>query len=138
MRHELDPTLGETLQHRFMRKHTNVKSEIMWSQIRRRWSPGYEDLLEFGVLNGIYDPDNSVHRYATLYTSAAKLTFSHIYGVDWSFIGYSYPGCNTNSTTSKIGITTRARDGTKTVFFRAEGPRRYLPSLRSSTRSTLR
>ncbi|KAG9008384.1 hypothetical protein FRB90_008920 [Tulasnella sp. 427] len=62
MRHSLDPTLEGTIQHRFMSGHGNVKPEIAWSQLRRRWSRGWEDLLDIGHLRGLYDPDNSAHR----------------------------------------------------------------------------
>jgi len=33
----------------------NVKPEITWSQVRRRFTPGFEDILEQGVLNDWYD-----------------------------------------------------------------------------------
>ncbi|KAF8492109.1 hypothetical protein JB92DRAFT_3147563 [Gautieria morchelliformis] len=58
LRHMLDPSLEGTRQHRWMRKHNNVKPEISWSQLRRRFTPGFEDLLEQGVQSGLYDPDN--------------------------------------------------------------------------------
>ncbi|KIK28196.1 hypothetical protein PISMIDRAFT_76947, partial [Pisolithus microcarpus 441] len=32
--------------------------EIAWSQLRRRFSPGFESLLDTGVDAGWYDPDN--------------------------------------------------------------------------------
>ncbi|KAF8462338.1 hypothetical protein JB92DRAFT_2547437, partial [Gautieria morchelliformis] len=58
LRHILDPSLEGTRQHLWMRKHNNIKPEISWSQLRRRFTPGFEDLLEQGVQSGLYDPDN--------------------------------------------------------------------------------
>lgn len=64
LRHALDPTLGDTLQHRWMTNHFNVKPEIFWSQLRRRWSPGFEEVLDRGHLSGLYNPTNQIQRFA--------------------------------------------------------------------------
>ncbi|KAL0949185.1 hypothetical protein HGRIS_009263 [Hohenbuehelia grisea] len=45
-RHELDPTLADTLQHRWMSKAKNVKSEANWSVLRRDFTIGFELLFE--------------------------------------------------------------------------------------------
>ncbi|KAG2029121.1 hypothetical protein BDR03DRAFT_1018871 [Suillus americanus] len=37
-----DPALQGTLQHRWMQTKKNVKPEITWSQLRRRFTPGFE------------------------------------------------------------------------------------------------
>jgi hypothetical protein len=37
MRHQLDPSLHDTLQHLFCRDKKNIKSEIGWSQFRAQW-----------------------------------------------------------------------------------------------------
>lgn len=50
-----DPRLEGTVQHRWMRSKKNVKPEIAWSQFRRRWSPGFQNLLDNGVKEGWYD-----------------------------------------------------------------------------------
>jgi len=55
LRHWHDPNLTGTIQHRWMRSKKNVKPEITWSQLRRRFTPGFEDLLEIGTTNGWYD-----------------------------------------------------------------------------------
>ncbi|KAF8200101.1 hypothetical protein BJ912DRAFT_873378 [Pholiota molesta] len=57
IRHDLDPCLAGSLQHRFKRNKTNVKSEANWSVFRRDFAPGYEDLFESGVNQGWYDVD---------------------------------------------------------------------------------
>ncbi|KAJ7265692.1 hypothetical protein C8J57DRAFT_1620785 [Mycena rebaudengoi] len=57
LRHWHDPALKGTLQHRWMNKK-NVMPEIGWSQLRRRFTPGFEDILDMGVNNDWYDPDN--------------------------------------------------------------------------------
>lgn len=60
-RQHLDPELAGTLQHRWERGHGNVKPEISWSQVRKRFSPGFEDHLEYGVQSDIYNPSDSLH-----------------------------------------------------------------------------
>jgi hypothetical protein len=44
-----DPTLARTLQHKFRGQHRNLKPKIFWSQLRQRWTPGFEDILDYGV-----------------------------------------------------------------------------------------
>ncbi|OBZ73681.1 hypothetical protein A0H81_06483 [Grifola frondosa] len=67
IRHRLDPSLADTLQHRWMRHKSNIKPEIMWSQLRRKWSPGFENILEHGRLNGLYDPANPLEKLVFLW-----------------------------------------------------------------------
>ncbi|KAI5991633.1 hypothetical protein EDD15DRAFT_2448524 [Pisolithus albus] len=57
-----DSALEGTLQHRWMRTRKNIKPEIMWSQLRRRFTPGFESLLDDGVHQGWYDVDNTLQR----------------------------------------------------------------------------
>lgn len=61
-RHELDPTLVGTLQHRWKRHKLNIKSEANWSVLRRDFAPGYEDLFESGVVEGWYDIDKPLEK----------------------------------------------------------------------------
>ncbi|KAG0704749.1 hypothetical protein DFH29DRAFT_981365 [Suillus ampliporus] len=60
--HLQDPALAHTLQHKFKGQHRNIKPEIFWSQLRHRWAPGFEDVLEFGFTSGIYNPKDSLKR----------------------------------------------------------------------------
>lgn len=62
IRHKLDPSLSGTLQHNWMRGHTNVKPEASWGWMRNMWSKGFEDLFEEGVKNGWYNPSNTLDR----------------------------------------------------------------------------
>ena len=55
-----DPQLAGTLQHRWMRSKKNIKPEIMWSQLRRRFTPGFEAKLEEGMQQGWYDFNNTL------------------------------------------------------------------------------
>lgn len=60
LRHWLDPQLPtDSIQHKWKRKHSNIKPEIEWSQLRRRFSPGFEAILEAG--EDIYDMLNYLH-----------------------------------------------------------------------------
>ncbi|KAJ7196274.1 hypothetical protein GGX14DRAFT_575086 [Mycena pura] len=56
LRHLHDPSLAGTLQHRWLRQKKNVVPEIAWSQLRRRFTPGFEDILDAGIEKGWYDP----------------------------------------------------------------------------------
>ncbi|KZT52369.1 hypothetical protein CALCODRAFT_487170 [Calocera cornea HHB12733] len=56
LRRQLDPTLVGTLQHQWMRGHTNIKPEIFWSKLRHQWSEGWERMFEDGLQEGWYDP----------------------------------------------------------------------------------
>ncbi|KAG0702528.1 hypothetical protein DFH29DRAFT_1046162 [Suillus ampliporus] len=47
-----DPALQGTLQHRWMCTKKNVMPEITWSQLWRRFTPGFKNLLDAGVHNG--------------------------------------------------------------------------------------
>ncbi|KAH7919661.1 hypothetical protein BV22DRAFT_1022606, partial [Leucogyrophana mollusca] len=67
IRHRLDPSLTDTLQHRWMRKNMNIKAECGWSQIRRHFTPGFEDILDHGVNEGLYVPDDPLHRLIFLW-----------------------------------------------------------------------
>lgn len=62
IRHRLDPSLANTLQHRWMRKKANIKPEIAWAGLRRTWSEGFENILDAGHLNGLYDPDDPIEK----------------------------------------------------------------------------
>ncbi|KAF9231983.1 hypothetical protein BU15DRAFT_90769 [Melanogaster broomeanus] len=55
-----DPALVGSLQHRWMRSKKNVMPEIAWSQLRRRFTPGFENLLDLGVNSGWYDTNNTL------------------------------------------------------------------------------
>ncbi|KAF8164350.1 hypothetical protein K438DRAFT_1775507 [Mycena galopus ATCC 62051] len=57
LRHLHDPSLEGTLQHRWMVKKRNVMPEIGWSQLRHRFTPGFEDILDVGVNKGWYNSD---------------------------------------------------------------------------------
>ncbi|KIY62217.1 hypothetical protein CYLTODRAFT_459176 [Cylindrobasidium torrendii FP15055 ss-10] len=41
----LDPDLEGTLQHRWRREKKNIPPEVVWSGLRRRFTPGFEDIL---------------------------------------------------------------------------------------------
>lgn len=66
LRHWHDPSLRLTLQHRWMREKKNIPPENFWSQYRRRFAPGFEDLLDLGVNKGWYSPDNYLEAYVKI------------------------------------------------------------------------
>lgn len=62
IRHELDPSLRGTLQHRFCVDKKNIKAEIGWSLFRRQFTPGFENILDHGVNTGLYDVSNPLEK----------------------------------------------------------------------------
>ncbi|KAJ8077842.1 hypothetical protein PM082_002282 [Marasmius tenuissimus] len=46
IRCSLDPNLEGTIQHRWKRDKKNIPPEILWSNLRRRFTPGFEDILD--------------------------------------------------------------------------------------------
>jgi hypothetical protein len=62
MRQHLDPSLANTLQHRFAPGHNNILSKIKWSVFRHDFSPGFEDMLEQGVQSGWYDVNDALEK----------------------------------------------------------------------------
>ncbi len=58
-----DPNLKGTVQQRWMRHKNNVMPEIAWSQLRRRFTPGFETILEEGVTKGWYDINRPLDAY---------------------------------------------------------------------------
>jgi hypothetical protein len=55
-----DPSLQGSMQHKWMRKHGNIKPEIFWSQLRRRFAPDMEPTLAEGLDNEWYNPHNTI------------------------------------------------------------------------------
>ena len=51
----MDPSLDGSIQHRWFRKHGNIKPEIHWPVFQRDWAVGFQALLDKGVDNGYYD-----------------------------------------------------------------------------------
>ncbi|KAG1871820.1 hypothetical protein DFJ58DRAFT_713774 [Suillus subalutaceus] len=62
LHHLQDLGLARTLQHKFRGDHRNIKPEIFWNQLRCRWTLGFEDILDFGLSAGIYNPDDALER----------------------------------------------------------------------------
>ncbi|KAG0703267.1 hypothetical protein DFH29DRAFT_982018 [Suillus ampliporus] len=67
MRHALDPSLSDTLQHRWMHTKKNVKVECRWSQICCQFSPGFDMTLDQGLNNDLYNPDDPLERLVFLW-----------------------------------------------------------------------
>jgi hypothetical protein len=61
-RQRLDPSLEGTLQHRWMKDKMNIKPEATWSQMRRQFTPGFENILDAGVARGLYDVDKPLEK----------------------------------------------------------------------------
>ncbi|KAF8420586.1 hypothetical protein L210DRAFT_3491406 [Boletus edulis BED1] len=60
LRQMQDPTLQGFVQHRWMHTKKNIVPEIAWSQLRRHFAPGFKGILDHGVNEGWYDPDNTL------------------------------------------------------------------------------
>ncbi|KZT31725.1 hypothetical protein SISSUDRAFT_1038243 [Sistotremastrum suecicum HHB10207 ss-3] len=60
IRQQQDPSLVGSLQHKWMRKHQNVKPEIFWSNLSRRWSPGFQAEFDRGTHEELYNWNDPV------------------------------------------------------------------------------
>ncbi|KAG9077162.1 hypothetical protein FS749_010976, partial [Ceratobasidium sp. UAMH 11750] len=56
LRQMQDPSLRGTMQHKWQRKHSNIKPEIWWSQFRKRYAPELKALMQVGLDNEWYNP----------------------------------------------------------------------------------
>ena len=45
-----------------MNKNKNVKPEALWSDFRRNCTPGFEDILDQGVNDGLYCIEDPLER----------------------------------------------------------------------------
>ncbi len=66
LRHRHDPSLADSLQHKFKGNKGNIKPEIAWRRRRYCWTDGYEKLIQHGISQGLYDPDNALERSVQL------------------------------------------------------------------------
>jgi hypothetical protein len=62
IRQTIDPTLNGTLQHKWMPKLGNIKSEANWSLLHCDFTPGFENVLDEVINNGLYDKDNALEK----------------------------------------------------------------------------
>ena len=62
IRHTLDPSLRDTRQHCFMRKHNNVKPESTWSLLHRDFTPGFQNIFDDGINQGFYDVNDPLEK----------------------------------------------------------------------------
>ena len=62
IRHRLDPSLANSMQHCFAPGHNNILSEIRWSVFRRDFAPGFEDELQKGVDRGWYNINETLDK----------------------------------------------------------------------------
>jgi hypothetical protein len=70
IRQFLDPNLPQgRIQHNWMRGHRNIKPEAAWSRFRCTWSPGFENMLQQGLDEQLYNPDIMIDRYIHFYPS---------------------------------------------------------------------
>jgi hypothetical protein len=91
-RQRLDPSLKGTLQHKWMNKNAmNVKPEAVWSILRRHWTVGFENLLETGMHQGLYNLDDPLQKYSCCLISPLHIIADHF--SDWSFGGLQFLGC---------------------------------------------
>lgn len=71
----LDPSLEGTMQHRWMRKHSNIKPEIHWSQFRAWSAHEIEPLMEEGLEKEWYNPHVYIEMCVSLAPATTVLTY---------------------------------------------------------------
>lgn len=73
--HRLDPSLAGTLQHRWCVEKSNIKPEALWSQLWCQFTPGFETQLDYGLNNGLYNPDDPLKKYVSKLLDFTLLIF---------------------------------------------------------------
>ena len=66
LRHQMEPSLHGSIQHRWFRKHRNIKPEIHWSVFRKDWAVGFQALLDDGIEKGYYDIGDPLEWYVNI------------------------------------------------------------------------
>ena len=87
-------------------------SPLSWSQLRWRFCPGFEDILEMGLVQGWYDPSDTLDRYVHCMILISFCTLClkfHIF-----FAGYLSHGCKKNSMHTVTRSTTQWNMQTET------------------------
>ena len=62
IRHTLNPSLSDTLQHQWCFNKSNVKLEIIWMVFHCYFTPGFEDIFDCGVNNEWYDINDPIEK----------------------------------------------------------------------------
>ena len=63
LHHCLNPSLAGTLQHCWMNKNKNIKSKVLWSDFCQNCTPGFEDIMNAGVNEGLYHVKDPLERF---------------------------------------------------------------------------
>lgn len=66
LRQMLDPSLAGSMQHKWMRRHSNIKPEILWSQFRARAAPQLESRMQEGIDKDWYNPHHNIEMFVNL------------------------------------------------------------------------
>ncbi|KAG2045793.1 hypothetical protein BDR06DRAFT_977949 [Suillus hirtellus] len=77
LRQHYDPILQGTLQHHWMYMKKNVMPEITWSQLQCRFTPGFKNLLDEGVIEDWYDSVDTLQMYIVLVLWSYALVLPH-------------------------------------------------------------
>lgn len=85
------------------------------------WTPRFEDVLQHGLLNDLYDPDDILERYVRLDALEHLMLINRIFQ-DLSFISSSFPGSSRNWIAMLRTSMTLNRASIVIKFFRMVGP----------------
>ena len=108
-----DPSLAGTLQHRWKRLQKNVMPEISWSQFRRRFAPGFEDILDLGVTEEWFDPSDLRQRsVSAILFKCTKLTLLSLV-FRWVFIPWVQ--AELDAYRERINLTSKRADRNKVL-----------------------
>ncbi len=117
--HQLNPSLCDTLQHRFCHDKKNIKAEIGWSQFRAQWAPSFEDLFEFGVNSGFYTWSDPLEKYVDYWVIIYSTPL--IFQV-WFFGGLPFHGFRLRSISGSQCTILALDEQTSTSLYSMEFP----------------
>jgi hypothetical protein len=99
-----------------MSEKNNVKPEAFWSHLRATWVPGFENLLDYGLDNGIYDPNEPLERCVLYTLFYPKLLSSFIfYRLVFLWIALPYFQAELDAQTQTFNATKRRADKHKVI-----------------------
>lgn len=117
LRQRYDPTLQGTLQHRWMHMKKNVMPEITWSQLWCRFTPGFETLLDEGIIEDWYDSGNTLHMFVVLVLPFYVLIMScHSSRMVFRWVFIPWLQQELNAYRDRVNNTVKWRDRNKVIY----------------------
>lgn len=135
IRHQLYLSLQNTLQHQWCINKMNIKAEVAWSQVQSQWTPGFEDLLDIRVNDGLYSSSDPLEKYPK-FTPAICISHMIFLYIAWYSVGLQCHGYKLRLTNGFRHLILVQDKQTRTKFFLKEYQILFITSLSTSSHTT--